>query len=219
MTINTIEIYEIFKQLSFETPLFNKFSLILLLSTVLIFFGGLFASIFLTEYPVNIFGYYTRNIIDDFISKKSFAIMIVASIVSSFTVHSTIEHFNDKIKLSNREKLKQFEYRLSDEQKMLLNAEMNFFANNNIVNGFKNATRNHELIADFNKFKDFEPLTKESVQERNKYIRYNPSELIFFMKNGGGELLISPLKENIPNSNKKEVKQSSNCLMICPSVD
>lgn len=219
MTINTIEIYEIFKQLSFETPLFNEFSIILLLSTVLIFFGGLFASIFLTEYPVNIFGYNTRHIINDFISKKSFVIMIVASIVLSFTVHSTIEHFNDEIKLSNREKLKQFEYRLSDEQKMLLNAEMNFFANNNIVNGFKNATRNHELIADFNKFKHFEPLTKESVQERNKYIRYNPSELIFFMKNGGGELLISPLKDNIPNRNKKEVEQISNCLMICPSVD
>lgn len=208
--INTSQIFEIFQQLNFETITHEVF-----LVTTLVTAFSLFLSILVTCIILDVLGYdrLSESIFEKCSSRIGFIGFLVTSFIVAFMIHCYIHCKNEKIMESNEQKILVFENQLSPEQKMVLNAEMNYFANKRKT-GNGNYTHGY-LSKHFDRFNQFEKLNEEQIKERNDKIYYNSSELIYFMINGGGELLIQDLKENVKKVKGQQVEKDSDCLMIC----
>lgn len=208
--MNTSQIFEIFQQLNFETITHEVF-----LVTTLVTAFTLFLSILVTTIILDVLGFdrLSNSIFEKFSSKIGFIGFLITSFIVASMIHCYIYCENQKIMESNEQKMLVFENQLSPEQKMVLNAEMNYLANKRKTG---NGNYSHGYLSNhFDRFNEFEKLSEEQIKERNDKIYYNSSELIYFMLNGGGELLIQDLKENVKKAKGQQIEKDSDCLMIC----
>lgn len=210
--MNTSQIFEIFQQLNFETITHEVFLVTLLLTAFILFVTTFFTAVILEALEFNRL---SDSIFDKFSNpnRVCFIGFLITSFIVASIIHCHIYCENQKIMESNEQKMLIFENQLSPEQKMVLNAEMNYFANKRKT-GNGNYTHGY-LSKHFDRFNQFEKLNEEQIKERNDKIYYNSSELIYFMINGGGELLIQDLKENVKKVKGQQVEKDSDCLMIC----